>query len=119
LPHVVNSSYNARAAAGHSGNAAFVHPDDLAEITLTPGDLVEIESAHAAVTAVVAADPTLRRGTVSMSFGFGSPPGEDHLARTHGASAARLLSTREDPDPFSGQPTMSSVPVAIRKRLAR
>jgi anaerobic selenocysteine-containing dehydrogenase len=120
MPHIVNSSYNARAAAGRgSENAAFVHPDDLAEMALTPGDLVEIESAHAAVTAVVDADPALRRGTVSMSFGFGSPPCKDHLARTLGASAARLLSTREDPDPFSGQPVMSSVPVALRKRLAR
>jgi anaerobic selenocysteine-containing dehydrogenase len=120
LPHAVNSSYNARAAAGHeSGNAAFVHPDDLAELALAPGDLVEIESAHAAVTAVVDGDPALRRGTVSMSFGFGSPQGEDHLVRKLGASAARLLSTCEDPDPFSGQPTMSSVPVAIRKRPER
>ncbi len=57
-------------------NPAYLHPEDLAALGVTDGALVEIRSAHAAITGVAEADPTLRRGLVSMTHGFGRNPGE-------------------------------------------
>jgi anaerobic selenocysteine-containing dehydrogenase len=116
MAHVVNSSYNSRAIAGHPGfNPAFMNPQDLAELDLAVGDLVQIESAHATITAVVDQESGLRRGTVSISFGFGGRPTDDHRVQSIGSSVARLLFTSDDPDPYSGQPLMSNVPVKITK----
>ena len=134
MAHVVNSSYNARVAGGHPGpNPAFMNSTDLAALGLAKGDLVEIESAHGAIVAVADVDHGLRAGAVSMSFGFGparddGPAGDDapdgpaddaHAAdrrevRSVGSSVARLLSTSDYYDPYSGQPRMSSVPIRVR-----
>jgi anaerobic selenocysteine-containing dehydrogenase len=119
MAHVVNSSYNSRAIGAHPGfNPAFLNPADLTELGLEVGDIVDIASAHGAITAVVDEEGGLRRGTVSISFGFGGRPTDDHLVRSIGSSVARLLSASDDPDPYSGQPLMSNVPVRISKALS-
>ena len=52
---------------------------------------------------------------VSMSFGFGGARDVGHRdVRSVGSSVARLLSTRDYFDPYSGQPRMSSVPIRVR-----
>ena len=113
MMHVVNSSYNERAVTGHrSYNPAFMHPDDLRRVGVAPGEAVLLCSVHAELEAVVDADPSLREGTVSMSFGFGHPSGGD--VRRFGSNVARLLSTRDHPDPYSGQPRMSNIPIQVR-----
>jgi anaerobic selenocysteine-containing dehydrogenase len=116
MPHVVNSSYNSRVAGGHPGpNPAFMNPADLAALGLAKGAEIEIESAHGAIVALADVDPGLRPGSVSMSFGFGGARDRDHRdLRAVGSSVARLLSTRDYFDPYSGQPRMSSVPIRIR-----
>jgi anaerobic selenocysteine-containing dehydrogenase len=120
MAHVVNSSYNARVIGGHPGfNPAFLNPADLTELGLEVGDIVHITSAHGAIAAVVAEDGGLRRRTVSISFGFGGRSTDDRLVRSIGSSVARLLSTSDNPDPYSGQPLMSNVPVKIGKALSR
>jgi anaerobic selenocysteine-containing dehydrogenase len=112
MMHVVNSSYNERALTGHRAyNPAYLHPDDLAALGLRPGDAVIIRSAHSEVDAIVEADGGLRPGTVSISFGFGHPAGGS--VKDSGSNVARLLSTSDLPDPYSGQPRMSNVPVQI------
>ena len=115
MAHVVNSSYNARVAARHPAvNPAFLNAADLAALELAKGDEVELESPNGTIRAIVDVDNGLRPGTVSMSFGFGGTPEQDDQVRRIGSSVARLLSTTDFYDPYSGQPRMSNVPVRIR-----
>jgi anaerobic selenocysteine-containing dehydrogenase len=115
MMHVVNSSYNARGAAGHPNvNPAFLNATDLAALGLAEGDLVELESPHGVIRSMVGVDDELRNGTVSIMFGFGGPPEDDARVREIGSSVARLLSTTDFYDPYSGQPLMSNVPIRIR-----
>jgi anaerobic selenocysteine-containing dehydrogenase len=116
LPHVVNSSYNSRVAGGHPGtNPAFLNSADLTALGLVKGQEIEIESAYGKIVALVDADDGLRDGSASMGFGFGGARDDDHRdIHTVGSSIARLLSTRDYFDPYSGQPRMSAIPVRIR-----
>jgi anaerobic selenocysteine-containing dehydrogenase len=116
MAHVVNSSYNARVAGGHPGpNPAFMNSADLTALGLVKGAEIEIESAHGTIVALADVDDGLRVGSVSMSFAFGGARDDDHRdIRSVGSSVARLLSTRDYFDPYSGQPRMSSVPIRIR-----
>jgi anaerobic selenocysteine-containing dehydrogenase len=116
MAHVVNSSYNARVAGGHPGpNPAFMNSADLTALGLVKGAEIEIESAHGTIVALADLDDGLRVGSVSMSFAFGGARDDDHRdIRSIGSSVARLLSTRDYFDPYSGQPRMSSVPIRIR-----
>jgi anaerobic selenocysteine-containing dehydrogenase len=116
LAHVVNSSYNSRVAGGHPGtNPAFMNSADMEALGLVKGQEIEIESAHGKIVALVDIDNGLRDGAASMGFGFGGARDDDHRhIRTLGSSIARLLSTRDYFDPYSGQPRMSSIPVRIR-----
>jgi len=114
MMHVVNSSYNARGAAGHPNvNPAFLNATDLAALDLAEGDLVELESPHGVIRSIVGVDDELRNGTVSIMFGFGGPPEDDARVREIGSNVARLLSTTDFFDPYSGQPLMSNVPIRI------
>jgi anaerobic selenocysteine-containing dehydrogenase len=115
MPHVVNSSFNLPVTnRGRPHNPAFLNPDDMAACGLVTGDSVTIESAHGSITALVAPDPALRPGTVSMSFGFGGHTSTDNLVEEAGSTVQRLLSPLDQPDPFSGQPTMSGLAVVVR-----
>ena len=112
--HVYNSSYNLPSTnRGRPFNSAYVHPDDLTDLGLTPGDLVDISSDRGVVVAVVDADRNLRRGLVSMAYAFGGGPDTDHLVRSIGTSPNRLIADDQVFDPYLGQPRMSNVPVRI------
>ncbi len=95
-------------------NPAYMHPDDLAELGLTRGDVVELRSPHAAILGVVEADPALRRGLVSMSHAFGDVPERDGEVRRIGSSTGRLTPVDRDYDRYTGQPRMSNIPVEVR-----
>jgi anaerobic selenocysteine-containing dehydrogenase len=116
----MNSRYN---SGGHTlrtlqgkdaTNPAFVHPDDLAELGLKAGDLVQVRSVRASIPAVVQPDDALRRGLVSMTHAWGDAPDSDDEVRTRGGATARLSSVDDAYDPYSGQPVMSNIPVALR-----
>lgn len=96
-------------------NPLSLHPEDMAELGLVSGDLVEIRSAFDRVGGVVETDATLRRGVVSMTQGFGGLPGEDSDPRTMGSNTGRLLSVHDMFDPISGIPRMGGLPVAISR----
>ncbi len=81
---------------------------------LSNGDIVEIRSDRAAILAVVEADPSLRRGMVSMSHAFGDGPDRDDEVRAIGANTGRLMSTDNSWDRYTGMPHMSNVPVSVR-----
>jgi anaerobic selenocysteine-containing dehydrogenase len=113
--HFVNSSGRSlhQLTRGRPWNPAYLHPDDLAELELAPGDLVRIRSRHDEVLGVVAADESLRRGLVSMTHAFGANPGEEEDPRAVGSNTGRLLRAEDDYDPVSGIPRMGALPVAV------
>ncbi len=98
---------------GRHYNPAFMHPEDLEQLGIAPGDLVEIRSEYDAITGVAAADDSLRTGMVSMSHNFGANPGDDEDPRVDGANTNRLLRTDVEYDRYTGQPRMGALPVAV------
>ena len=94
-------------------NPAFLHPDDLAELGLAPGDAARLESDRGAVLAVVDADPTLRRGCVSMTHAYGDVLAGDAAFREAGTNTSRLTRVDADYDRITGMPRMSNVAVSI------
>jgi anaerobic selenocysteine-containing dehydrogenase len=95
-------------------NAAFMHPDDLDDLHLRDGDVVEISSARATILGIVQPEPRLRRGLVAMSHAFGDVEEYDEKVREIGSCTARLSDVDDQWDPYSGQPIMSNIPVAVR-----
>ena len=115
-----NSRYN---SGGHTltklqqadpYNPAYMHLDDMNALELTPGDVIEIASGRATILGVVQPDDTLRRGLVSMSHSWGDLSEYDEDVRKIGGPISRLLSVDDAYDPYSGQPVMSNVPIAVR-----
>lgn len=95
-------------------NPAFLHPGDLAELGLMPGDAVEIASRHGRVAAFVQPDEGLRQGVVAMMHGYGGTSGKAYDPRRDGANVNVLTAWHDDPDPHTGMPRMGALPVAIR-----
>lgn len=113
--HVYNSSGRDLAFLMRRGryNPAYMHPDDLAQLGLSKGDDIRIESAHGAVAAVAEPDATLRRGLVSISHAFGDLPSAAADVRDVGSNTSALVSVADDYDRYSGIPRMSAVPVRV------
>lgn len=113
MMHVMNSTFNQSALRGRrSWNPACLHPDDMAEMGLHDGDIVSITSAKATVQAIVEGDATLRPGLISLTHCFGSVPGQDDPV-LNGANTSRLVESKSDFDPWSGQPRMSNISVTV------
>jgi anaerobic selenocysteine-containing dehydrogenase len=113
--HTTNTSHQkVREHLRKSYNPAFLHPLDIAALELAIGDPVMVASAHGEIYLPVESDPDLRRGTVSISHGFGGG-GTKPSDYMRGANVNRLLRTDIGSDPITGMPHMSAVPVAIRK----
>ena len=112
--HVMNSLLPAIPENERSGhfNPAFLHPDDIQQLGLSDGGLVEIVSDYATITAIVAGDDRLRPGIVSMSHCFGGLPGEDDDPR-RGVSTNRLIDTDRHHQTINAMPTMSGLPVKV------
>jgi len=96
-------------------NPLWMHPDDMAELDLADGDVVELRSRHGATPAFVEADATMRAGVVAMTVGFGPRAGRPYDPRKDGSNVNQLLSWSDDPDPYHGMPRMSAVAVSVRK----
>lgn len=96
---------------------AHMHPDDLVELGLVDGDLVEVASPSGAVRAPVKAEAGLRRGVVSMAHAWGGVPVEGTTPDpyAHGDTTGRLSSVDSAYDPLTGMPLLSAIPVAVRK----
>jgi anaerobic selenocysteine-containing dehydrogenase len=94
-------------------NPAYMNPADLVRLGLTTGEVVEIRSARAAITAVVEEEAGVREGTISMSHGFGDAVARDGEVRQVGSPTGRLIGD-EPFERYSGQPRMSNIPVRVR-----
>jgi anaerobic selenocysteine-containing dehydrogenase len=94
-------------------NPAFFHPDDLAALSLTEGDVIEITSRVASIHAVTKASDKVRRGVISMSHAWGNDDaGKDDVIGI-GASTNRLIDDALDMDPITGMPVQSAIPVRV------
>ena len=108
-----NSSYHdASTLRGRSHNPAYMHPGDMAALSITPGQLVELESRRGRVRAIAEADAHLRPGTISISHGFGRLGADDDPKA--GFNINRLLGADGVIERYSGQPLMSNVPLMVR-----
>ena len=98
-----------------SYNPAFMNPEDLAELGLEKGDVIEITSSYSSILGVVEPEAELRRGVISMPHAFGDAPGspDDKNVRKIGSNTGRLSSVDRDYDPYSGIPLMSAIPVNV------
>lgn len=103
-----------RRLLGSSFNPVHVHPDDIASLGLTEGELAEVESDHGLIRAVVAADTTASPGVVSMTHCYGALPGADDDPRAYGANPARLLSHSHGTQSINAMPQMTAIPVSLR-----
>jgi anaerobic selenocysteine-containing dehydrogenase len=95
-------------------NPAYIHPDDMAELSLKEGDIVEISSRHASIHGVVKPSDKVRRGLVSMAHAYGDSEAGKHDVREKGASTNRLTSDEVDFDPITGQALQSAIPVKVQ-----
>jgi anaerobic selenocysteine-containing dehydrogenase len=112
--HTNNSTCNIEATnRGRPHNLAYLHPDDLEALGLARYELATMASLHGSIPVVVAADRGLRRGTVSMTHGFGGDPSEDGDVLQIGSPAGRLIPMDVVYERYSGQPLMSNIPVRI------
>jgi anaerobic selenocysteine-containing dehydrogenase len=119
--HVYNSSGRDLPLLIQKGgryNPAFMHPDDLAQIGVQSGDVVEVSSRHGTILAIVQAEDTLRRGLVSMSHAFGDLPRDRSDFRLVGSNTSQLTSAADDFDRYSGMPRMSALPVKVIPAVA-
>ena len=96
-------------------NPAFMNPQDMLEEGLLDGDRLRVESAHGRVEVVAEADPSLRRGVVSIVHGFGALPGRSEGYEESGVSTNLLLSLEVDRETINAMPSMSGIPIALRK----
>ena len=113
--HVQNSMLRGYSRTRAPYNPAYLHPDDMADLGLADGDLVEISSRRSTITGIAEADAGLRRGVVSMSHGYGDLPGDGDADPRAGSNTARLVDVDDRHDPHSGQPRMSDLPVRLRR----
>ena len=105
----MNSMGQGLSALGSTQNPLSMHPDDMARLHIADGAPVAIWSSAGTVRTLAAADAGLRPGTVSLSHGFGGRLGDE---AADGASVAALIAM-DEPDPITGIPRMSAVPVRV------
>lgn len=117
LKHVLNSlgpELPALAAKGTT-NPAYVHPDDLAELGVADGELIEITSPRASLWAQAVAADDVRRGVVSMAHSWGSASLTDEKVLDIGAPTNRLVAVDAAFDPITGMVVQSAIPVRVRR----
>jgi len=94
-------------------NSAYMHPLDMAELGIAPGEDVRIESPHGAIVTRSEADESMRRGVVSIAHGWGPLPDEPADYRVSGASTNVLISSDSDRDAINAMPIMTGVPIRV------
>ena len=67
-----------------------------------------------AIEGVIASDPTIRTGVISMTHGFGTLP-EDTVYERDGSNTGMLISTDRDLEPINAMPRMTAIPVTIAR----
>jgi anaerobic selenocysteine-containing dehydrogenase len=118
LKQVLNSlgsELPALAAKGGTTNAAYMNPDDLADLGLTDGDVIEITSPRASLWGVVESAPDVRRGVISMAHSWGGSSLTDEKVRDIGSPTNRLVATDQGYDTVTGMVIQSAIPVRVTR----
>jgi anaerobic selenocysteine-containing dehydrogenase len=98
---------------GKPYNPAYMHPQDIAELGLQPGDAVTVRSRHDYIPSIVEADETLRRKVIAMTHAFGGLIEEDDKFATQGSNVGRLVPNDVEYDAITGLPRMGNIPVKV------
>ena len=101
--------------AKRTTNPAHLHPDDLARLGISEGDLVRIESAAGTIVSVAEASSAVRPGIVSIAHAYGDVGSGPDSVRAQGVSTNRLVRETHDYDPITGQSLQSAIPVNIAR----
>ena len=117
LKHVLNSTGTELPGLARKGttNSAYMHPDDVADLGLESGDVIEISSPQASLLGVVEAAEDVKRGVISMAHSWGGRSLTDEKVREIGSPTSRLVSTDVGSDPVTGMVVSSAIPVAVAK----
>jgi anaerobic selenocysteine-containing dehydrogenase len=117
LKHVLNSTGTELPGLARKGttNPAYMNPEDLADLGLETGDIVEIRSPRSALHGVVEAADDVKRGVISMAHSWGGSSLTDEKVRDIGAPTSRLVSVDAAHDPVTGMVVSSAIPVAVSK----
>jgi anaerobic selenocysteine-containing dehydrogenase len=117
MRHVYNSSGRDVSEQRRKGttNPAFMNPEDLAELGVRDGQVVEITSPHASILGVAEGAPDVPRGVVSMAHAWGDPALDPKEVREIGSSTNRLVDDETDFDPISGMARQSAIPVRVKR----
>jgi predicted molibdopterin-dependent oxidoreductase YjgC len=97
-------------------NRVHVNPDDLAALSIAPGDEVEVQSRHGSIVAVAHADPSLRTKVISIAHGFGGLPDEGHNRTDYWRDGVspNLLLDGDKRESINAMPWMSGIQVCLR-----
>jgi anaerobic selenocysteine-containing dehydrogenase len=117
LKHVLNSTGTELPGLARKGttNPAYMHPDDVAELDMVGGDLVEITSVSGRLIGVVEPAEDVKRGVISMAHSWGGRSLTDEKVRDIGTPTSRLVSVDAGHDPVTGMVVSSAIPVAVTK----
>jgi anaerobic selenocysteine-containing dehydrogenase len=118
LKQVLNSlgsELPALAAKGGTTNAAYMNPDDLADLGLADGDVIEITSPRASLWGVVETAPDVRPGVISMAHSWGGSSLTDEKVRDIGSPTNRLVATDQGYDTVTGMVVQSAIPVRVTR----
>jgi anaerobic selenocysteine-containing dehydrogenase len=97
-------------------NPGFMNPEDMIEEGICADDEIEISSRHGSIRVRAVPDPSLRRGAVSVSHGFGALPGSPARYEEVGVSTNWLTSTADDArESINAMPWMTGFAVSIAK----
>lgn len=100
-------------------NPAFMHTQDLANLGINDGELMEVYSAHGTIPAIAAASDDVKPGVISMSHCWGGSPdpaaASDAKIREIGSNTNRLIDSRDQAEQYSGMPRQSTIPVSVRR----
>lgn len=103
VPRRENAWSNSVHIAGDGAEPiALVNPEDAAAAGVGHGNWAAISSDHGSMVVTVAIEPTIRRGTVSVTHGH------------PGASPGLLISGTTDVDPLTAMPWASGLPISLR-----
>jgi anaerobic selenocysteine-containing dehydrogenase len=105
-------------ASGGTTNPAWMHPDDLVELGVADGDLVDIASPRGTVRAVAQSSDAVRRKVVSMAHSWGGADLHDERVRDIGTPTNRLVDNLNGADVITGQAVQSAIPVQVSAVLA-
>jgi anaerobic selenocysteine-containing dehydrogenase len=94
-------------------NPAFFHPDDLAALSISDGQVIEITSRVSSIFAVTKASDKVRRGVISMSHAWGDDDAGKDDVHEKGGSTNRLIDDVHGMDAITGMVMQSAIPVRV------